>query len=93
MIKFDNFKPTVVLTCVTTIVAVLLVVTHQFTYVDTSNVITDKLNSALIEVMGEGEYSIVSDWKEYGAEKPDNVEKLIKKSDGSLAFEIVTESY
>ena len=93
MIKFDNFKPTVVLTCVTTIVAVLLVVTHQFTYVDTSNVITDKLNSALIEVMGEGEYSIVSDWKEYGAEKPDNVEKLIKKSDGSLAFEIVTDGY
>ena len=93
MIKFDNFKPTVVLTCVTTIVAVLLVVTHQFTYVDTSNVITDKLNSALIEVMGEGEYSIVSDWKEYGAEKPDNVEKLIKKSDGSFAFEIVTDGY
>ncbi len=93
MIKFDNFKPTVVLTCVTTIVAVLLVVTHQFTYVDTSNVITDKLNSALTEVMGEGEYSIVSDWKEYGAEKPDNVEKLIKKSDGSLAFEIVTDGY
>lgn len=93
MIKFDNFKPTVVLTCVTTIVAVLLVVTHQFTYVDTSNVITDKLNSALTEVMGEGEYSIVSDWMEYGAEKPDNVEKLIKKSDGSLAFEIVTDGY
>lgn len=93
MSKFENFKPTVVLTCVTTIVAVLLVVTHQFTYVDTSNVITDKLNSALTEVMGEGEYSIVSDWKEYGAEKPDNVEKLIKKSDGSLAFEIVTDGY
>ncbi len=91
--KFDNFKPTVVLTCVTTIVAVLLVLTHQFTYVDTSNMITDKLMSALTEVMGEGDYSIVSDWNEYGAEKPDNVEKLIKKSDGSLAFEIVTDGY
>lgn len=91
--KFDNFKPTVVLTCVTTIVAVLLVVTHQFTYVDTSNMITDKLMSALTEVMGEGEYSIVPDWIEYGTEKPDNVEKLIKKSDGSLAFEIVTDGY
>ncbi|HBH95088.1 MAG TPA: NADH:ubiquinone oxidoreductase subunit RnfG [Ruminococcaceae bacterium] len=93
MSKFENFKPTVVLTCVTTIVAVLLVVTHQFTYVDTSNVITDKLKSALTEAMGEGEYSIVSDWSEYGAEKPDNVEKLIKRSDGSLAFEIVTDGY
>ena len=90
---FDNFKPTIVLTCITTIVALLLVVTHQFTYVDTSNMITDKLMSALTEVMGEGDYSIVSDWNEYGAEKPENVEKLIKKSDGSLAFEIVTDGY
>lgn len=91
--KFEMFKPTVVLTCVTTIVAILLVVTHQLTYVDTSNIITDKLKSALTEVMGEGEYSIVSDWSEYGTEKPDNVEKLIKKSDGGLAFEIVTDGY
>ncbi|MBD5081709.1 MAG: FMN-binding protein [Ruminococcaceae bacterium] len=90
---FDNFKPTIVLTCITTIVALLLVVTHQFTYVDTSNMITDKLMSALTEVMGEGDYSIVSDWNEYGAEKPENVEKLIKKADGSLAFEIVTDGY
>ena len=90
---FDNFKPTIVLTCITTIVALLLVVTHQFTYVDTSNMITDKLMSALTEVMGDGDYSIVSDWNEYGAEKPENVEKLIKKSDGSLAFEIVTDGY
>lgn len=93
MSKLDNFKPTIVLTCVTTIVAVLLIVTHQFTYVDTSNVITDKLMSALTEVMGEGDYSIVSDWSEYGIEKPENVGKLIKKSDGSLAFEIVTDGY
>lgn len=91
--KAEMFMPTVVLTCVTTIVAVLLVVTHQLTYADTSNVITDKLMSALTEVMGEGEYSIVSDWTEYGLEKPENVEKLIKKSDGSLAFEIVTDGY
>lgn len=90
---FDNFKPTIVLTCITTIVAVLLVLTHQFTYVDTSNMITDKLMSALTEVLGEGDFSIVSDWNEYGAEKPENVEKLIKKSDGSLAFEIVTDGY
>lgn len=91
--KLDNFKPTIVLTCVTTIVALLLVVTHQFTYVDTSNVITDKLMSALTEVMGEGNYEIVSDWTQYGTEKPETIEKLIKKSDGGLAFEIITDGY
>lgn len=92
-IDINLFKPTIVLTCVTTIVALLLIVTHQITYVDTSNIITDKLKAALTEVMGEGEYEIVSDWSEYGAEKPDNVEKLIKKSDGGLAFEIITDGY
>lgn len=91
----SKFKPTIVLTCVTTIVAVLLVFTHEFTYVDTSGVITDKLMSACTETMGEGDYSIVSDWKQAGYEidKPDNVEKMIKKSDGSIAFEVITDGY
>lgn len=91
----NQFKPTIVLTAITTIVALLLIVTHTFTYVDTSGIITDKLMSACVEAMGEGEFEIVSDWKAegYGIEKPDNVEKLIKKSDGSIAFEIITNGY
>ena len=91
----NQFKPTIVLTAVTTIVALLLIVTHIFTYVDTSGIITDKLMSACVEAMGEGEFEIVSDWQAdgYGIEKPDNVEKLIKKSDGSVAFEIITNGY
>ena len=91
----NQFKPTIVLTAITTIVALLLVVTHTFTYVDTSGIITDKLMTACIEAMGEGEFVIVSDWQAegYGIEKPDNVEKLIKKSDGYIAFEIITNGY
>lgn len=91
----NRFKPTIVLTAITSIVALLLIVTHIFTYVDTSGIITDKLMSACVEAMGEGEFVIVSDWhaEGYGIEKPDNVEKLIKKSDGSIAFEIITNGY
>ena len=91
----NQFKPTIVLTAITTIVALLLIVTHSFTYVDTSGMITDKLMSACVETMGEGEFEIVADWQAegYGIEKPDNVEKLIKKSDGSIAFEIITNGY
>ena len=91
----NRFIPTIVLTAITTIVALLLIATHAFTYVDTSGVITDKLMAACVEAMGEGEYVIVPDWQAegYGIEKPDNVEKLIKKSDGSIAFEIVTNGY
>ena len=91
----NQFKPTIVLTAITTVVALLLVLTHSLTYVDTSGIITDKLMSACVEAMGEGDFAIVSDWQAegYGIEKPDNVEKLIKKSDGSIALEIITNGY
>lgn len=91
----NQFKPTIVLTAITTIVALLLIITHIFTYVDTSDIITDKLMAACIEAMGEGEFAIVSDWQAegYGIEKPDSIEKLIKKSDGSIAFEIIINGY
>lgn len=91
----NQFKPTIVLTAITVITSLLLIVTHIFTYVDTSGIITDKLMAACVEAMGEGEFAIVSDWQAdgYSIEKPENVEKLIKKSDGSIAFEIVTNGY
>ena len=91
----SKFNPTLVLTCVTTIVAVLLVFAHELTYVDTSGIITDKLMASCIETMGEGDFSIVTDWQAegYGIEKPENVEKMIRKSDGSIAFEIITDGY
>lgn len=89
----SKFKPTIVLAAITTIVALLLVLTHELTYEDTSGVITDKLMAACVEAMGEGDYSIVTDWQEYGIDKPDNVEKMIKKSDGSIGFEIITDGY
>lgn len=91
----SKFKPTIVLTCITTLIAILLTVTHTFTYVDTSGVITDKLMNACIETMGEGEFRIVTDWQAegYSIAKPDNVEKMIKKSDGTVAFEVITNGY
>ncbi len=91
----SKFKPTIVLTCITTLIALLLTVTHTFTYVDTSGVITDKLMKSCIETMGEGDFRIVTDWQAegYAVEKPDNVEKMIKKSDGTVAFEIITNGY
>ena len=87
----SKFKPTIVLAAITTIVAVLLVLTHELTYEDTSGIITDKLMAACVEAMGEGDYSIVTDWQEYGMDKPDNVEKMIKKSDGSIGFEVIAD--
>ncbi len=93
MIK--NIKPALVLTLVITIVSVLLMVTYNMTYVDNSGVITEELREKCVALMGEGEYSIVTDWlsEGYSIEKPDKVEKLVKKDDGSIAFEIISNGY
>lgn len=93
MMKY--IKPVIVLSLITTIVSALLIVTYNLTYVDTSGIITDELMEKCVYLMGEGDYSIVTDWKAdgYAIDKPENVEKLIKKSDGSVAFQIVTSGY
>ena len=90
-----NIKPALVLSCVTTAVSALLIVTHNLTYVDTSGIITDKMRKKCESLMGVGEYSIVTDWKAagYATDKPDSVSKLIKGSNGSLAFEIIADGY
>ena len=93
MMKY--IKPVIVLSLITTIVSALLIVTYNLTYVDTSGIITDEINEKCVELMGEGEYSIVTDWLADGylIEKPENVEKLIKKADGSVAFQIIASGY
>lgn len=90
-----NLRPALVLTAVTTIIAALLIAAHDLTYVDTSGIITEKLRTKCEELMGSGEYSVVTDWKAagYSVDKPDNVSKLIRKDDGSLAFEIEANGY
>ena len=90
-----NLKPTIVLSTVTTVISALLIVAHNLTYVDTSGIITPKLEEKCVSLMGEGEYSIVSDWTEagYSIEKPENISKLILKNDGTAAFEIIANGY
>lgn len=91
----SKIKPVIVLSLIMTIVSALLIVTYNLTYVDTSGILTDELKAKCVFLMGDGEYEIVTDWKSegYNIEKPENIEKLIKKSDGSLAFQIVADGY
>ncbi len=91
----EKIKPVLVLSIIMTVVATLLIVTYNLTYVDKSGVLTDELKEKCVFLMGEGEYNIVTDWKAegYAIDKPENVEKLIKKSDGTIAFEIISDGY
>ncbi len=93
MIKY--LKPVIVLTLVVSIVSAMLMVTYNLTYVDTSGIITEELKEKCVLLMGDGEYRIVTDWlgEGYAVEKKEDVEKLIKKDDGSVAFEILANGY
>ena len=90
-----NLRPTIVLTAVTGAVSALLIIAHNLTYVDTTGILTEKLESKCTELMGSGKYTLVTDWLEagYDIEKPDDVKKLIVKDDGSAAFEIIADGY
>lgn len=86
--------PIVALSIFTLVLSSVLIVSYNLTYKDTSGM-TDKLQEACESLMGEGEYTIITDWKAagYAIDKPSTVQKLIQKDDGSIAFEIVTKGY
>ncbi len=93
----SKIKPALVLAVITTLISALLIVAHNLTYVDTSGIITEKLREKCVSLMGEGEFSIMTDemWKNegYSFEKPEEIEKVILKNDGSVAYEVVVNGY
>lgn len=93
----SKIKPALVLAVITTLISALLIVAHNLTYVDTSGIITEKLREKCVALMGEGEFSIMTNemWNEegYSYQKSEKIEKVILKDDGSVAYEIVVNGY
>ncbi len=97
----SRFKPALVLAAIAAIVSALVIVTYNLTYVDTSNIITDKQAAAAVAIYGgEAEdYSVVSadEWQPLfdaaANEELSRVTKVIEKNDGSLAFEVSVKGY
>lgn len=90
-----NLKPAATLSAVTAVVSAALIIAHNLTYKDTTNVLTDKLAAKCCALMGEGDYTIVPDWiaAGYAIERPDSVSKLIVGNNGKIAFEIIANGY
>jgi len=89
--KWKYFKPAVTLGLITTVMSTILIVTASL-IPDMSGVMTDKLHAACVELMGEGEFSIME-----LDNLPNGVNKLIIK-EGTLlpqgiAFEITATGY
>ncbi len=96
-----SFKPALVLAVIVAIVSALIIITYNITYVDTSTILTDKQEKAVISIYGGSseDYAVVpaEDWQNvlHADEESDlmRIEKVVRKNDGSLAFDIVVKGY
>lgn len=96
-----SFKPALVLAAIVAIISALIIITYNITYVDTSNILTDKQEKAVISIYGGSaeDYQVVpaEDWQNilHADEESDlmRVEKIVRKTDGSLAFEVIVKGY
>ena len=94
----EKIKPICVLALVAAIISGLVIVVYNLTYVDTSNIVTDKQAAAVTAIYGgtKDDYSVVpaSDYTEkLTAAGLTSVSKVIKKNDGSLAIECLVKGY
>lgn len=85
---WDTVKPPVILTTICVITCALLVFAYNITYVDYTGVITDKLRAGCEEVMGEGEYEMLTDLTVEGV-----TSIIIDKENKNCAFEITADGY
>lgn len=100
----QKIKPILIPAIIIAIISALVIVVYNMTYIDTSTVVTDKQLAAVTQIYGEGEYSVVH-VKDYpdaivDIDKDGNkicnisgLTKVIRKSDGSLAFDCIVKGY
>ena len=95
-------KPIIVLALIAAIISGLVIVVYKLTYVDTSNIVTDKQAAALTAIYGgtKDDYEVIpaEEWRAalmFSSDSTifDNIEKVFKKNDGSLAIECVVKGY
>lgn len=105
----QKLKPVYVLALIAAIISGLIIVVYNLTYVDTTNILTDKQAAAVTTIYGgtKDDYEIVpltvknddneNVPTELGQKLADaglDIAKLIRnKSDGSLAFECLVKGY
>lgn len=88
----ENIKPPVVLAVICAIVCSLLIVAYNATYVDTTGVITDKLQECLDNIFGNGTYEMARN-DDGSLLLYDGITAVMYDSDGNTAFEIAADGY
>ncbi len=95
-------RPALTLAAIVALISALLIVTYNATYVDTSNILTDKQSAAAVAIYGgtAEDYEVVPEeaWRDALSAETDpdfaGITKVIRsKTDGSLAYEAVVKGY
>ena len=95
----QKIKPILIPAIIIALISGLIIVVYNLTYVDTSTVVTDKQLAAVTKIYGEGDYSVipVSEYPEALKNGDEcnipELTKIIRKSDGSIAFDMVVKGY
>ncbi len=95
----QKIKPILIPAIIIALISGLIIVLYNLTYVDTSTVVTDKQLAAVTQIYGEGDYSVipVSEYPEALKNGDEcnipELTKIIRKSDGSIAFDMVVKGY
>lgn len=105
----EKIKPIYMLALIAAIISGLVIVVYNFTYVDTTNILTDKQTAAVTQIYGgvKDDYEVVplTVTNENGDKTETEISKKLsgagldvakvikKKSDGSLAFEFLVKGY
>ncbi|MGN0607284.1 MAG: FMN-binding protein [Oscillospiraceae bacterium] len=88
----ENIKPPLVLSLICAVICALLIAAYNATYVDTTGVITDKLQECLDNIYGHGEYQMA--FNDDGSLMTyDGISAVIFSDNGDIAFEIVADGY
>ena len=105
----EQIKPICVLALISALISGLVIIVYTLTYVDTSNILTDKQAAAVTKIYGgtRDDYEVVplTIENDKGEKVPSEIAEKIsgagldvakvirKKSDGSLAFEFLVKGY
>lgn len=101
----EKLKPVYVLALIAAIISGLIIVVYNLTYVDTTNILTDKQAAAVTTIYGgtkddfeivplvDGEGQPTELSKKLTGAGLDVAKVIRKKSDGSLAFECLVKGY
>ncbi len=88
----NKIKPPLVLTVICSVVSALLIIVYNATYVDTTGIITDDLNKALVEIYGDAEYTMLKN-EDGTVLAYEGVTSVIVNEKNQIAFEIISDGY